>query len=78
MFLTTLEKIVFDNSKGGLFKRYVSKHSETCGGCKDTVSALKCYQNAVKSAYEEASLEGERLMTKGEVTSLLDRLAVEA
>jgi hypothetical protein len=74
MFLSTLEKIAFNNSKGGLFKWYVRKHAETCGGCKDTLSALECYKNAVKTAYEEASNEGERLMTKADVSSLLDRL----
>ncbi|MEI8281087.1 MAG: hypothetical protein WCG75_01660 [Armatimonadota bacterium] len=75
MFVSMLEKIAFDNSRGGLFKWYVRKHAQSCGGCKDTLSALECYKNAVKTAYQEASNEGEKLMTQREVTSLLDKLS---
>ena len=76
MFVSTLEKIAFDHSKGGLFKWYVRKHAQSCGGCKDTLSALECYQNAVRTAYTEASAEGEHLMTPSELSGLLDRLVV--
>jgi hypothetical protein len=78
MFVSTLEKIAFNDSKGGLFKWYVRKHAQTCGGCKDTLSALECYKNAVKTAYEEATNEGEKLMTQKDVTELLDRLEAQA
>ena len=76
MFVSTLERIAFENSKGGLFKWYVRQHAKSCGGCKDTLSALECYKNAVKTAYMEASAEGEHVMTPGEVSGLLDRLSV--
>ena len=74
MFVSTLERIAFENSKGGLFKWYVRQHAKSCGGCKDTLSALECYKNAVKTAYKEASAEGEKLMTPREVSGLLDQL----
>ena len=76
MFVSTLEKIAFDHSKGGLFEWYVRKHAVSCGGCKDTLSALECYKNAVRTAYEEASSEGEKVMTAKDVSTLLDRLSV--
>lgn len=74
MFVSMLEKIAFDNSRGGLFKWYVRKHAQSCGGCKDTLSALECYKSAVKKAYAEASNEGEKVMNQSDVTNLLDRL----
>ena len=75
-FVSTLEKLVFENSKGGLFKWYVRKHAEQCGGCKATLDALKCYQNAVRQAYDEATTEGENLMTRVELNGLLNKLEV--
>ena len=77
-FVSTLEKLVFENSKGGLFKWYVKKHAEQCGGCKATLDALKCYQDAVRHAYEEATSEGENLMTRGDLHSLLNKLETQA
>ena len=78
MFVSTLEKIAFDHSKGGLFKWYVRKHAQNCGGCKDTLSALECYKSAVQTAYDQASAEGEKVMTSGEVSKLLDKLEIKA
>ncbi len=78
MFVSMLQKIAFNNSKGGLFKLYVRKHAQHCGGCKDTLSALECYKNAVKSAYAEANSEGEKLMTSRDVSSLLDKLEMSS
>lgn len=75
-FVSTLEKLVFENSKGGLFRWYVRKHAEHCGGCKATLDALKCYQDAVKAAFEDVVSEGENVMTADEMTNLLDKLAV--
>jgi hypothetical protein len=74
MFVSTLEKIAFDNSKGGLFKWYVRQHAKSCDGCKDALSALECYKSAVRTAHMEASAEGETLMTSKDVSSLLNQL----
>ena len=74
MFVSMLEKIAFENSKGGLFKWYVRKHAQSCGGCKDTLSALECYKNAVKNAYADANSEGEKMMSSRDISNLLDRL----
>ena len=74
MFVSTLERIAFDNSKGGLFKWYVRQHAKSCGGCKDTLSALECYKNAIGLAYQEASADGENLMTPQDVSRLLNQL----
>ena len=74
-FVSTLEALVFDQAKGGLFQWYVRKHAEKCGGCRATLDALKCYQEAVKLAYEEAKKEGEDVMTLDDVSDLLNRMS---
>lgn len=74
-FVSTLEDLVFDQAKGGLFRWYVRKHAEKCGGCRATLDALKCYQDAVRLAYEEAKKEGEDVMTLDDVSDLLNRMA---
>ncbi|MBS1703487.1 MAG: hypothetical protein JST12_17620 [Armatimonadetes bacterium] len=74
MFASTLERLVFENSKGGLFKWYVKKHAEKCGNCKATMDALKCYQDAIRLAYEEACAEGEDLISQGDLSDLLNKL----
>ena len=70
--LSSIEKIAEGKDSNGIFMKYVKLHVEKCSHCAEALDALKCYQDAARTAYQESLAEGENGISATDLTSILD------
>lgn len=72
--VSAIERTVFSNSRGGLFRWYLKQHAKQCAHCREAMDALACYRTAVEDAVKDCKMEGALLMTDAEVDGLLAKI----